>query len=269
MGIRPGSHIRTPQRARVSTSVSSWLNFTPLSLQPDLWLDASDTTTITSSSGAVSQWNDKSGNARHMTQSTGINQPITGTRTVNGLNGIDFQSASSHWMTCGDVLDLGTNGITIFSVCKFDVMSSVVNAALIGKYKVNPAAGSWLQTFQIGDIQMIYRLDSSSALAGGAINNLNPILWTSSVDRVNGFVYNFVNNKSFGTVTFTPESGTSRNITTGVYLSGLRNSTDTGFFSGFFFDGIVCEIIICVRTLTAGEMLQASNYLTSKWGLIP
>lgn len=258
------------QRKRaVSTPVSTWVNFNPLSLQPDLWLDASDSTTITQSSGAVSQWNDKSGNARHMTQGTSANQPITNSRTVNGLNGIDFQPASSHFMTCGDVLDLGTNGITIFSVVKFDVMNANVNYALISKYKVSPLAGSWLQVFQIGDIQMIYRDGTAARAAGAAINNTNPILWTSSVDRVNGVINNFVNQRAFGSVTFTPDSGSSRDISTAVYLSGLRNSGDSGFQAGFFFDGIVCEIIICVRTLTTGQISATSDYLSKKWGIVP
>lgn len=55
-----------------------------------LWLDASDTATITQSAGAVSQWNDKSGNANHATQGMAANQPSTNTRTINGRNVIDF-----------------------------------------------------------------------------------------------------------------------------------------------------------------------------------
>jgi len=42
---------------------------------PTLWLDASDPTTITATATAVSQWSDKSGNARHFVQATGANQP--------------------------------------------------------------------------------------------------------------------------------------------------------------------------------------------------
>jgi hypothetical protein len=44
-----------------------------------LWLDASDASTVTSSGGLVSQWNDKSGNARHAVQATSGSRP-----TING-----------------------------------------------------------------------------------------------------------------------------------------------------------------------------------------
>jgi len=64
----------------------------PLTLSPFAWFDASDTSSITSSGGNVSQWNDKSGNARHATQATGANQPVTASATMNGLNVLQFNS---------------------------------------------------------------------------------------------------------------------------------------------------------------------------------
>jgi hypothetical protein len=46
--------------------------FTPLSLSPALWLDASDTSTlfdvsgnVVAPDGAIARWEDKSGNGRH------------------------------------------------------------------------------------------------------------------------------------------------------------------------------------------------------------
>ena len=49
-----------------------------------LWLDADDFSTITLNGSTVSQWGDKSGNGRHASQGTAVNQP---TYTANGLNG--------------------------------------------------------------------------------------------------------------------------------------------------------------------------------------
>jgi hypothetical protein len=64
--------------------------FTPTSSSL-LWLDASDETTITKDSdGLVSQWNDKSGNGHHATQSTPSNQPTFDTDHING--------GSSDWL---------------------------------------------------------------------------------------------------------------------------------------------------------------------------
>lgn len=51
-----------------------------------LWLDAADTSTITSSSGSVSQWNDKSGNGNNAVQATSTAQPQLSTQ--NGLTAL-------------------------------------------------------------------------------------------------------------------------------------------------------------------------------------
>ena len=50
----------------------------------ELWSDADESTTVTHSSNAVSQWKDKSGKGNHASQSTAANQP---TLTASGLNG--------------------------------------------------------------------------------------------------------------------------------------------------------------------------------------
>jgi hypothetical protein len=63
--------------------------FDPASLNPDVWLDASDATTITESGGDVSQWDNK-GSKPDFSQGTSADQPTTGVATLNGLNVIDF-----------------------------------------------------------------------------------------------------------------------------------------------------------------------------------
>lgn len=62
------------------------------------WYDAADPATITVATG-VSQWDDKSGNARHLLQGTGANQPATGTRTQNNRNVIDFDGTNDTLVT--------------------------------------------------------------------------------------------------------------------------------------------------------------------------
>jgi hypothetical protein len=57
--------------------------------------DPSNAGSITSSGGAVSQWNDLSGSGNHLTQSTGSAQPTTGATTIGGLNAIAFDNGDS------------------------------------------------------------------------------------------------------------------------------------------------------------------------------
>ena len=52
------------------------------------WLDASDASTLTLASGAVSAWSDKSGNGRNASQATAASRPTT--TTVNGKTALSF-----------------------------------------------------------------------------------------------------------------------------------------------------------------------------------
>jgi hypothetical protein len=64
-----------------------------------LWLDAEDSSTITHSSNAVSQWSDKSGNGNHATQSTAANRPSLATKAIqfDGTNdGFTLTNDISH-----------------------------------------------------------------------------------------------------------------------------------------------------------------------------
>ena len=58
----------------------------PGMLSTALWLDAADVSTITESGGAVSQWDDKSGNGRNAVQASSASRPAYTTNALNGKN---------------------------------------------------------------------------------------------------------------------------------------------------------------------------------------
>jgi hypothetical protein len=68
--------------------------FTPLEVNPTAWWDASNSASITHVGGSVSQWDDLSGNGYHLTQGTGVYQPVTNSSTLNGLNVLEFVNAN-------------------------------------------------------------------------------------------------------------------------------------------------------------------------------
>lgn len=68
---------------------------TPAWMQPAMWLDASDQSTITIATG-VSEWRDKSGNGRNATQLTASNQPVYTIGGLNGRNILTFDGTNDH-----------------------------------------------------------------------------------------------------------------------------------------------------------------------------
>jgi hypothetical protein len=58
-----------------------------------LWLDAADSSTITTSTG-VSEWRDKSSRGSKWAQATANNQPATGTQSMNGKNVLVFDGTN-------------------------------------------------------------------------------------------------------------------------------------------------------------------------------
>ena len=149
------------------------------------WYDAADAASITQASNAVSQWNDKSGNANHMTEATAGRKPTTNTQTQNSLNVIDFDG--------GDVLTRGaapTNWpthVTFVAVCKFD---SATNGYVWDAY--NASGHSAFQGRTAGGLQVVGRGISSGAWANladtdvtnwkivsGYVNHTVRELWTN------------------------------------------------------------------------------------------
>lgn len=233
--------------------------WTPADLSPVLWLDASDTTTITVASNKVSQWNDKSGNGRNFTQATSANQPSSGTRTQNGLNVVDF--ATGTFMSGGDILDLGSNSFSTFAVVKWD--SSTVGTPY-GKHIYAGDDGRY-GLFRYESIT--YSMYDQNATSSGGVSVADSSTATRHVSTVlfrNGTGTNASTHKLrlAGTETSTSftDVATSWNTNASWQLGryGTTNLLD--------FDGFVAELIVVLRTATADEITLTEAYLAAKWG---
>lgn len=77
------------------------------------WYDFSDTSSITHSSGAVSQVDDKSGNGNHISQSTAASKPTTGVNTLNAMNVLDFDGGDELTRAASLALPTSQTGATM------------------------------------------------------------------------------------------------------------------------------------------------------------
>jgi len=255
---------------------SSKNSFTPASIANlKAWYDASDTATITVSGSAVTQWNDKSANAYNLTQGTSARRPVSGTRTQNGLNMIDFQgddvlqaATAANWTFLSD----GTNA-TIFMAAFYDTSS-------IDGYLYTTSLGSssnpGMTSFRYGssnDNLGVQVTGTSPTDGQRRVNVLNggqltdntakyyslklDIATSTAADRFKARI-----NGGAEVATNTANSTLNTNTATTALLVGSYNTAGS---EGF--DGGLCEFIIYSGILSDDNILLVNNYLASKWAI--
>jgi len=204
-----------------------------------LWLDASDASTITESSGAVSQWDDKSGNANHVTQGTAALQPTTGTRTQNSLNVLDFDG--SDFLRNGAIGPFSQPN-TVFVVGKADA-TATTQAFVHGDNFANDNA--------IGLTSSNFFMFADSALFGGASDTSTHIFIaefnsTSSELFIDGV----------SSATGDAGSGSANDFRVGARYDGAEA-----------LDGFVAEVLVYDSALSTADREAVEAYLADKWGI--
>ncbi len=206
-----------------------------------LWLDADDTATITHTSGSVSQWDDKSGNAYHAVQASGSSQPVTGTRTLNGLNVLDLDGSNDFMTLSSGLYDFPAGANTVIFTCQSDTNAASQAFFRESAYRIEILGGTSQVRMYNGSGQRVVN-DIDSALPG---------IIVARRDGTN-LTLNHSNGKS--------STGTGA---TNATLSQLRLGT-----AGFnYFNGIFAEICVYKKSLSDAEVNQLGEYLGTKWGI--
>jgi hypothetical protein len=208
----------------------------PSMLSPLLWLDFADTSTITTSSGSITQIDDKSGNGRHATSSSG-SRPTQG--TVNGNN--CMVTTASQYVQ----IPTSLNVQCFIIVVQFTDLTG--------------------EQFIVGDVN---DYAFSCPVVGETL--YDPIKLIGS-----DFAYSQVKNGSAwqNGVSTAPLSLT-RSLSTTCYVFNLTGNAAIGQFSAdrsnlYRNAGIVgktCEIIALSSNISNTDRAKLDAYVASKWG---
>lgn len=217
----------------------------------ELWLDADDATTITESSGSVSQWDDKSGQGNHATQGTAAKQPTTGTRTQNSKNVIDFDKTGDGEnmdLTYASLLATISSDVTVFVVAAKDDSASNFDVFIGGEDSVgaNKAFVGQSATTFIWD----WGGDNITSIDDDEDPHVFHLVRENGVD-----IEAYLDGVSQGTASLSSDTLTV--LTIGAMEAGGE----------FDLNGMIAEVIIYTRDLTASEQNQVGNYLSDKWGI--
>ena len=247
-----------------------------------LWLNGSDSSSVTLNSGNVSEWRDLSGGGRHFTQATSAAQPVYTTAGQNGKNCLTFDasrrllssSAASTWAFLHD----GTLRYDVFVVCKTSAASTTLRAILAtGSSARNTRSFFLWHDHRTGQNNSVFsEVTSIGAGNAGYLAGETIAAQSSGVTRrirMSGDLVNAtVATRLVGQVGST--DGTSDTAATGTASAGDPSSTLViGSLNptsqSFGFSGDICEIIIFSRAtnLTTAEQASIDSYLNTKWGL--
>lgn len=201
-----------------------------------LWLDASDSRTITEVLGKVSEWRDKSGSNNHAIQGTELNQPkiednhiaFNGTNTCmmlpNSINDISNMTI----FVVADTLVGGTRG--------YILSSSILNRMYFGKGDLN---GAYVRT------------NSSTMIFDGDMTGKKTIMLTQTNASTKLYINGTLDDEKSQTST-----GESTSLTIGSF-----DGTSS------WYSGNIMEMGIYDRVLSEDEMSKLNNYLKDKWGV--
>jgi hypothetical protein len=233
----------------------------------NLWLDASDATTFTFSSGTlVSQWSDKSANAYTFTQATVANQPSRST-TQNSKSTVLYDGtndflASTATASTWNFLHNG-DGATVFIVCKvtglgdhYAMITSDASTASVGWGAVQTAG--------------VFASETLRGVGGTAIG--------ASVTAATStwFVFSMLNDQDNATVAdkakIWKDDGAANNNTSNYNASNnnCHRTLEIGFSGAsgpYRMKGEIAEIITYTSLLSETDRQANVDYLQAKWGL--
>jgi hypothetical protein len=240
------------------STVSGGSLWTPAQITTAAWYDASDDATITESGGSVSQWDDKSGNMLHVTQGTASNQPETGSRTINGLNVLDFVSDK---LSFGSALPLARNvpGFFIIAVCEpdtssgGDILTQIDDSGGAERCKHQIEGSKYSGAGRRLDSDVYQELDATFAFT------FDPVVFGTIWDYANAQM-NWTVNGTLDTPQAFQSAGNTSDTDAANFHIGGRGDTAQAW------DGTIAEVIYLLD-LTTNTRQLLEGYLAWKWGL--
>ena len=232
-------------------------NWTPAEIDTALWLDAADASTITESGGAVSQWDDKSGNARHLSQATAADQPTYLPTGFNSLPTISFDGTNDFLKNASYQ---PTGAITCFLAAE-RTSGSPLGTMLLVK------TSSFFEIIA-GPGTDSYRDFTFTATASASPQAIDVTASTTS-PFILGVQYD--GNGTTSSDYVARFNGSNETLTAG---GALGYQSETGFAVGrrpvqgnVPFDGKISELVFINNQSSLPDQQKIEGYLAHKWGL--
>jgi hypothetical protein len=230
--------------------------WTPAEITTALWLDADDSPTITITSGAVSQWDDKSGNGRNATQGTAAARPVVSSGGLGGLDVVVFDGTDDQMGISS--IPTGQSAYAIYAVLRND-QDPPSNAAQSGiwNFTGDTSMSTRNSHHPFTDSNLYHNFGSTTRKSVG---NPTPSLSSAHIFNVDSAASSWVARLN-GTQIFSTGTNTVGMQST-CYI-GLSDIVD----SNRFYDGAYAEVVLVTSVLSQSDREKMEGYLAHKWGL--
>ncbi len=234
-----------------ATPDATWTPAT-LSTGSVVWFDAADATTITTTAGVVSEWRDRSGNGRHLAQSSASMRPMPvaaaqGGRDVLRFGGGDALSSTAFPTT-------GWSGLTVFTVARWTTVG-------------NSTATIQVLVDNNHDVVNGFVLQDRPDLANRPLAGFSD----DTVQTGNGTWRIVGGTRSWGATAIERlrVDGTQRAEATNSWANTFRNQFNVGAHNGTsrFLTGDIGEVLVVNGVLGTADLQRVEGYLAHKWGL--
>ncbi|MGA0715722.1 MAG: hypothetical protein ACO3OO_10680, partial [Gemmobacter sp.] len=248
-------------RTVTATKSTPW---SPADLGPALvlWLDADDASTLVLNGASVSQWQDKSGNARHVSQATLGQQPDYTPNSLNGRSVVDFVRSRSTILV-GSFPTTGISSLSIFGVTRWQTSGNSISA--IQTLIDNDHSWGPTQGFVWQDRPDLANKPLTVAHFPNAVNGARDSQQTGDG---NWKLISSVFESGVGDTLFVNAQQREFLANTGTF--NLRPIIRIGGWQkpgeGRYFDGEFAEIIF-IASVSDADRQRLEGYLAHKWGL--
>jgi hypothetical protein len=229
-----------------------------------LWLDAADDSTITLNGSSVSQWDDKSGNGRHFSQTTDATwQPAYVTPGINGRGSLSFDGINDRIFRANEAWAYNYP-VALFVVFRATAFTAAYNG-LFGFFGDFFATSRGYAVLMKSNAKSaIYTVAESSQPnydGNGNVTYSTDTTHVFSATIANGSVESFGDGSSDGSIS---DAFTLRTNTPDI-IGGMEIGSDS--LSSRFTQWQIGEaIIVSGAAITQDNRQRTEGYLARKWG---
>ena len=249
---------------------SSYENIIPVesdisALSPNMWIDFSDASTVTTVSGKVSQVTDKSGNGRTFTQNTGVKRPIYQSAVQNSLNVARFDGVEEVLQLSSNTMFRNIGGASLYIILKPESGGAAGDIYFSSGNGLSTNRIYLLYSHNLFKFSMAgRRLDSDSfqnVIQTGTTSPGSFMMISNVYDWSNASIFTYKDRNLIGTSTSFQTAGNTSNTNANLTRIGANLSND-----GFWF-GDIGEIIVFNSVHDADTKDTVEQYLNNKWAI--